>query len=467
MSENEPKEEQNIDIESLYNTHVEACKIFFDPTRLEKEYEARETTESELNKRFKTKVVYDITGLSAIKVIAVITSIINDGSKWPTIGSTKTFYFFIKCKEKEVAYRIFKLLAQPSDKQPGNGFVNVLRLANEKCCVKGLHKYDTINKALANTLPSPFAEVIKKLFKDNSEIAQLENAVAEKKEGITEVYFLLLFEIARRLSNEKDKTQEGKALDDLPIGSAIAKKIKTLAAKSETTGLEAELTSLSHCFKFGSKDRKKSLQQLLQSDAAGRHTTPRSCKNELEHMFCGSSVVEDLSLDEKLSLDDTDDSAVEEKPIPSAKSPTQLQQVTMRLQKERNLRPHNVKGDGNCFFRAVSHQIYGTEDKHGEIRKAGIRHIQMFPQNFIGPIEAEGKTLDDYIGQMSQDSTPCDHIMVQAVACATNSVIHVIHPTKTYDVHLCPPNEPKETVVGYINGDHYVSVDVIDEKEKN
>jgi hypothetical protein len=259
------------------------------------------------------------------------------------------------------------------------------------------------------------------------------------------------------------------ALDNLPIGSAIARKIKTLAAKSGETGLEAELKSLSDCFKSGSNSRKKRIQRLLvQSDAAGRPTTPRSCKRELEDMFCGSFMAEDLSFDVKLSLDDTDDSAVEEKPIPSVKRPTELQQVTMRLQKERNLRPHNVKGDGNCFFRAVSHQIYKTEDKHGEIRMAGLRHIEDFPENFADVIKAKWKTLDNYIENMKQNSEWCDHVIMQAVANATNSVIHVIHPNVTHDVHLYPQRGGKdEIVVGYINEDHYISVDPTDQSEEN
>ena len=31
-------------------------------------------------------------------------------------------------------------------------------------------------------------------------------------------------------------------------------------------------------------------------------------------------------------------------------------------------KPVNVIGDGNCFFLSVSHQLYGAEDRHPQIR---------------------------------------------------------------------------------------------------
>ena len=30
---------------------------------------------------------------------------------------------------------------------------------------------------------------------------------------------------------------------------------------------------------------------------------------------------------------------------------------------------HNISPDGNCMFRALSHQIYGSDDKHIQVRQ--------------------------------------------------------------------------------------------------
>ena len=40
------------------------------------------------------------------------------------------------------------------------------------------------------------------------------------------------------------------------------------------------------------------------------------------------------------------------------------------------LRIVEVGGDGNCLFRAISHQVYGTEDHHRLIRVRCIDYIQ-------------------------------------------------------------------------------------------
>ena len=38
------------------------------------------------------------------------------------------------------------------------------------------------------------------------------------------------------------------------------------------------------------------------------------------------------------------------------------------------LRPFDVGGDSNCFFRAVSHQLYGDPEHHLQVRAAGIAY---------------------------------------------------------------------------------------------
>ena len=46
-------------------------------------------------------------------------------------------------------------------------------------------------------------------------------------------------------------------------------------------------------------------------------------------------------------------------------------------------KPVNIIGDGNCFFRSTSHQLYGTEDRHPQIRALAIQHFINYPEHFV------------------------------------------------------------------------------------
>ena len=298
MAESKPKEVQNKD-KDPYKMCQEACKTVFDPKRLKDLYENELKVEPKKVKYDTDGEGYDITGFSALQVIAVMSAIINDSDKWIR---DQIFYFFIKKKnnekeqknnekekknneekkknnEKDSADKIFKLKARPTPNQPGNGFVSVVDYIDKKGYIdNGGKTHQAMNEALVKTLPGTLADVILKLFKDNSEIRQEGPEYAEE-------YFLLLFEIARRLSNKEDKTNEGKLLDGLPIGSAIARKLKTLSAKS----LQEDLNSLTLCFKELWLYRENNIKEVIKNCAA---ETLRSCVKELEDTFCGHSVAD-------------------------------------------------------------------------------------------------------------------------------------------------------------------------------
>ena len=88
-----------------------------------------------------------------------------------------------------------------------------------------------------------------------------------------------------------------------------------------------------------------------------------------------------------------------------------------------NLMPYDVGGSGDCFFRSVSHQLYGTAELHFHIRTAGIRHLNNYSEFYIESVSEN--SWQDYIQQMSRPGTWCDNIIIQAVANAHNCVIHI------------------------------------------
>ncbi len=50
---------------------------------------------------------------------------------------------------------------------------------------------------------------------------------------------------------------------------------------------------------------------------------------------------------------------------------------------ELGLRPLDVGGEGDCFFRAISHQLYNDSSHHLDIRASGVQYMRESPERFI------------------------------------------------------------------------------------
>ena len=63
--------------------------------------------------------------------------------------------------------------------------------------------------------------------------------------------------------------------------------------------------------------------------------------------------------------------------------------------KHHQLKTHTILNDGNCFFRAISDQLYGHQDAHLELRMEAVRYMQAHAQDFqpfiVGGSGAEGE----------------------------------------------------------------------------
>ena len=51
---------------------------------------------------------------------------------------------------------------------------------------------------------------------------------------------------------------------------------------------------------------------------------------------------------------------------------------------ELGLQSIDVDSAGDCFFRSVSHQLYGNSNHHMHIRTAGVQFMRDNPERFIG-----------------------------------------------------------------------------------
>jgi len=55
---------------------------------------------------------------------------------------------------------------------------------------------------------------------------------------------------------------------------------------------------------------------------------------------------------------------------------TKVEEMFRKLLKEKGFKIVEIRGDGNCLFRAVSHQMFLTEEHHGLLRKKCVEHLR-------------------------------------------------------------------------------------------
>ena len=94
------------------------------------------------------------------------------------------------------------------------------------------------------------------------------------------------------------------------------------------------------------------------------------------------------------------------------------------------MRPVDVGGERDCFFRAVSHQLYGDPNHHLLIRQAGVQYLGNSPERLIE--SNTENSWNEYINNMSMQGTWCDALIVQAVADCQNVAIHIIESHENF-----------------------------------
>lgn len=120
----------------------------------------------------------------------------------------------------------------------------------------------------------------------------------------------------------------------------------------------------------------------------------------------------------------------------------------------------DVGGDGDCFFRAVSHQLNGSPDNHSHIRSLGVQYLLQNPEQFIE--SNTDHSWQDYLNNMPCQGTWADAIIIQAVANCLNLLIHIAESFETFApvTVVQPVNVTGENTIiyiGHISETHYVS----------
>lgn len=110
-------------------------------------------------------------------------------------------------------------------------------------------------------------------------------------------------------------------------------------------------------------------------------------------------------------------------------------------------------GDGNCLFRALSDQYYGSPSRHSEVRREICDFIEAHPERYEGFVDVDefgesgvrkekGGGLTAYVAGMRQNATYGGHMELSAFAHLTRRNIKVVQPGLVYVIQ-CDPQQPK------------------------
>ena len=208
----------------LYQNQMNACQNFFHEQLPDvpkpKPLEEQEIPEFMIRLKYKKPIyLYDITGLNAQQVLAVLIGIVNDREKF-TIN--KNFYLIIKHDAK--VEELFRLTARPTTHQPGNGIMSMRPWGSEKFAQSSGKTYEQLIEALREHYQDTitFTKDIRKIFLNNKV------SDCDFPQVTLEAYMILLFEIARRMVKLKEQSERKGQYDVLPIASAIVGIVKLL-----------------------------------------------------------------------------------------------------------------------------------------------------------------------------------------------------------------------------------------------
>mmetsp|Transcript_30332 Transcript_30332/g.70546 ORF Transcript_30332/g.70546 Transcript_30332/m.70546 type:complete len:144 (-) Transcript_30332:132-563(-) len=91
-------------------------------------------------------------------------------------------------------------------------------------------------------------------------------------------------------------------------------------------------------------------------------------------------------------------------------------QALARLLRRLGLRERPVRGDGNCQFRALADQLYGSEEHHATIREQVVQQLQVRAERYCGFVPGSFK---GYLAEMARDGTWGDHVTLQVGSWCT------------------------------------------------
>ena len=124
-----------------------------------------------------------------------------------------------------------------------------------------------------------------------------------------------------------------------------------------------------------------------------------------------------------------------------------------------------MRGDGNCFFWAIAHQLYGDESQHQKVREEAAQEVIKNSNRYRNFIAGN---FDKYVSNLSADREWADNAAIQATSNAFRISIEILNDSERIPSYTILPfhedyvASPQHVVVGYIGNVHYVSTEFHD-----
>lgn len=133
-----------------------------------------------------------------------------------------------------------------------------------------------------------------------------------------------------------------------------------------------------------------------------------------------------------------------------------LERVAKGL-KRYGLAVRDVRRDGNCFFRAVSDQMYGTEEHHAYLRDLCCDYMEKHEDDLAPFLDDTESDYAAYVDHMREDGVWAGNIEIHATSMATHRDVRIHqHKKPSYDLVNHYRDAPLHLFYHY--GEHYASV---------
>ena len=120
---------------------------------------------------------------------------------------------------------------------------------------------------------------------------------------------------------------------------------------------------------------------------------------------------------------------------------TQLNDIVQQYSR----RIHRVAPDGNCLFRGLSHQAFGDQMYHTQIRKAIVTQISNNLEKYQ-PFYIGRNPFHEHVGSMYKDGTWGTQLEIQAAADCFRLPIYELIYNSTTNCHKWIAFKPRHTV---------------------